>query len=101
MATLAHHFEEGGWGMYPILFWQIIAIDADHIDEVTVSHQRARHILGLIDDIGAGFVGWISVAAFTKVGVVENQDALLGKAVRALAGPFRRSVRVVGHGRTY
>jgi biopolymer transport protein ExbB len=26
MATLAHHFEEGGWGMYPILFWQIIAI---------------------------------------------------------------------------
>ncbi|MGF1465045.1 MAG: MotA/TolQ/ExbB proton channel family protein [Sandaracinaceae bacterium] len=26
MADLAHHFEEGGWGMYPILFWQIIAI---------------------------------------------------------------------------
>jgi biopolymer transport protein ExbB/TolQ len=26
MATLAHHFEEGGWGMYPILFWQIVAI---------------------------------------------------------------------------
>jgi biopolymer transport protein ExbB len=26
MASLAHHFEEGGWGMYPILFWQIIAI---------------------------------------------------------------------------
>ncbi|MBX3271296.1 MAG: MotA/TolQ/ExbB proton channel family protein [Sandaracinaceae bacterium] len=26
MATLAHHFEEGGWGMYPILVWQIIAI---------------------------------------------------------------------------
>ncbi|MCC6877118.1 MAG: MotA/TolQ/ExbB proton channel family protein [Sandaracinaceae bacterium] len=26
MATLAHHFEEGGFGMYPILFWQIIAI---------------------------------------------------------------------------
>ena len=26
MATMAHHFEEGGWGMYPILFWQIIAI---------------------------------------------------------------------------
>ena len=26
MAGLAHHFEEGGWGMYPILFWQIIAI---------------------------------------------------------------------------
>lgn len=26
LATLAHHFEEGGWGMYPILFWQIIAI---------------------------------------------------------------------------
>jgi len=26
MATLAHHFEEGGWGMYPILFWQILAI---------------------------------------------------------------------------
>lgn len=26
MATLAHHFEEGGWGMYLILFWQIIAI---------------------------------------------------------------------------
>lgn len=26
MSTLAHHFEEGGWGMYPILVWQIIAI---------------------------------------------------------------------------
>ena len=26
MAGLAHHFEEGSWGMYPILFWQIIAI---------------------------------------------------------------------------
>jgi len=26
MSTLAHHFEEGGWGMYPILFWQILAI---------------------------------------------------------------------------
>ena len=26
MASLAHHFEEGGWGMYPILVWQIIAI---------------------------------------------------------------------------
>lgn len=26
MATIAKHFEEGGWGMYPILFWQIIAI---------------------------------------------------------------------------
>ena len=26
MATLAHHFEEGGWGMYPILVWQIISI---------------------------------------------------------------------------
>ena len=26
MRTLAHHFEEGGWGMYPILMWQIIAI---------------------------------------------------------------------------
>ena len=26
MATLANQFEEGGWGMYPILFWQILAI---------------------------------------------------------------------------
>ena len=26
MSTLAHHFEEGGWGMYPILFWQVLAI---------------------------------------------------------------------------
>ena len=26
MSTLAHHFEEGGWGMYPILFFQILAI---------------------------------------------------------------------------
>lgn len=26
MSDLAHHFEEGGWGMYPILMWQIIAI---------------------------------------------------------------------------
>ncbi len=26
MSTMAHHFEEGGWGMYPILFWQILAI---------------------------------------------------------------------------
>jgi biopolymer transport protein ExbB/TolQ len=26
MSGLAHHFEEGGWGMYPILFWQICAI---------------------------------------------------------------------------
>lgn len=26
MSNLAHHFEEGGWGMYPILFWQILAI---------------------------------------------------------------------------
>ena len=26
MSTLAHHFEEGGWGMYLILFWQILAI---------------------------------------------------------------------------
>jgi biopolymer transport protein ExbB len=26
MSTLAHHFEDGGWGMYPILVWQIIAI---------------------------------------------------------------------------
>ena len=26
MSTLAHHFEEGGWGMYPILFFQVLAI---------------------------------------------------------------------------
>jgi biopolymer transport protein ExbB len=26
MSTLAGHFEEGGWGMYPILVWQVIAI---------------------------------------------------------------------------
>lgn len=26
MATLMHHFQEGGWGMYPILFFQILAI---------------------------------------------------------------------------
>jgi biopolymer transport protein ExbB len=26
MASLAHHYEEGGWGMHLILFWQIIAI---------------------------------------------------------------------------
>lgn len=26
MSDLAHHFAEGGWGMYPILVWQIIAI---------------------------------------------------------------------------
>ena len=26
MSALAHHFEEGGFGMYPILFWQILAI---------------------------------------------------------------------------
>lgn len=26
LSSLAQHFEEGGWGMYPILFWQIVAI---------------------------------------------------------------------------
>jgi biopolymer transport protein ExbB len=26
MATLMHHFQEGGWGMYPILLFQVIAI---------------------------------------------------------------------------
>jgi biopolymer transport protein ExbB len=26
MSTLAHHFEEGGWAMYLILFWLILAI---------------------------------------------------------------------------
>ena len=26
MATLMHHFQEGGWGMYPILLFQIMAI---------------------------------------------------------------------------
>ena len=26
MSSLAHHFEEGGWGMYLILFWQVLAI---------------------------------------------------------------------------
>jgi biopolymer transport protein ExbB len=26
MATAMHHFQEGGWGMYPILLFQIIAI---------------------------------------------------------------------------
>jgi biopolymer transport protein ExbB/TolQ len=26
MATLAHHFEEGGWAMYVILFWLVVAI---------------------------------------------------------------------------
>ena len=26
MATLMHHFQEGGWGMYPILIFQIMAI---------------------------------------------------------------------------
>lgn len=26
MSTLAHHFEEGGWAMYLILFWLIMAI---------------------------------------------------------------------------
>lgn len=26
MSSLAHHFQEGGWGMYPILFWQVLAI---------------------------------------------------------------------------
>ncbi len=26
MSSLMEHFNEGGWGMYPILFWQILAI---------------------------------------------------------------------------
>ncbi len=26
MSTLMAHFKEGGWGMYPILFWQVLAI---------------------------------------------------------------------------
>jgi biopolymer transport protein ExbB len=26
MATMMHHFQEGGWGMYPILLFQILAI---------------------------------------------------------------------------
>jgi biopolymer transport protein ExbB/TolQ len=26
MAKIWHHFQEGGWGMYPILFWSIISI---------------------------------------------------------------------------
>lgn len=26
MSSLAQRFQEGGWGMYPILFWQVIAI---------------------------------------------------------------------------
>jgi biopolymer transport protein ExbB len=26
MASLMHHFQEGGWGMYPILLFQILAI---------------------------------------------------------------------------
>ena len=26
MATMMHHFQEGGWGMYPILLFQIVAI---------------------------------------------------------------------------
>ncbi len=26
MSTLAHHFEEGGWAMYIILFWLVVAI---------------------------------------------------------------------------
>ena len=26
MANLMHHFQEGGWGMYPILLFQVIAI---------------------------------------------------------------------------
>ena len=26
MASLMHHFHEGGWGMYPILLFQILAI---------------------------------------------------------------------------
>lgn len=26
MATLMHHFQEGGWGMYPILLFQILSI---------------------------------------------------------------------------
>lgn len=26
MSTLAHAFEEGGWGMYPILFWLVLSI---------------------------------------------------------------------------
>ncbi|MFW6050600.1 MAG: MotA/TolQ/ExbB proton channel family protein [Myxococcota bacterium] len=26
MSTIAHHFEEGGWAMYVILFWLVIAI---------------------------------------------------------------------------
>src|ERR1700755_1054524 len=26
MSTLAHHFEEGGWGMYPILFFNMLSI---------------------------------------------------------------------------
>jgi len=25
MSALAHHFEEGGWGMYPILVWLVLA----------------------------------------------------------------------------
>ena len=26
MASLWKHFKEGGWGMYPILFWSIVTI---------------------------------------------------------------------------
>src|SRR5690242_17282412 len=26
MSAIFKHFQEGGWGMYPILFWQVVAI---------------------------------------------------------------------------
>ena len=35
---LAHHFEEGGWGMYPILFWSII--------EIGIIVERSLYLFG-------------------------------------------------------
>lgn len=80
---------------------QVIAIDSHHVDKVIVRDQRARHIVGLIDNIQARFMAQHFVAVIGKIDVVQHQDALLMKRAGRFAGPSGRFARVVGHGRTY
>ena len=44
MATLMHHFQEGGWGMYPILLFQILAIG--------IIVERAIYVYKCVDQQG-------------------------------------------------
>lgn len=114
MATLAHHFEEGGWGMYPILWCSVIlvAVTIERALSLYRSRPDAEKLVGAITgalrtgDVGTAFAHALAnegaVPRLARIALrhamlpVDRIDAVLQMQLAHELAPLRRRLRAFG-----